>query len=59
MEALSAMLRDEPTSSRTTYVPSSFADGRNKGVAEDSYKMGSDLDVDVVRIMGEGLPELK
>lgn len=46
-------------SSRPTGVPSSSADGRDKGVVEDGYETGSDLDTDEVHIMSEGFTRVE
>lgn len=54
MEAPGIVRRDESSSSWTVNVPTSSIDDRGKGISEDGYETGSDLDVDEVRILSEG-----
>lgn len=54
MEILDIERQDDPSSSRPVGVPSSYAYGRDKGVTEDDYETGSDLDTDEVWMMSKG-----
>lgn len=58
MEVMGTVLKDEPSSLRPTNVPL-FADGRDKGIAEDDYEIGFDTDVDEVRMRSEGFTRVE
>lgn len=48
-----SLRQDEPSASRPTDVPSSSTDGRDKGIIEDGYETGSDVDAKEVRMIGK------
>ena len=51
--------QDEPSASLPAKGPSSRVDTKGKSVAEEGYEMGSDMDAEEVRMMGEGLTRLE
>lgn len=59
VEILNVEQRDGSSSSWLVCIPSVLANNRDKGVAEEDYEMGSDLDTDEVRMMSGGLAEWK
>ncbi|XP_070035622.1 uncharacterized protein [Nicotiana tomentosiformis] len=51
--------QEEPSTSQLANDASSPADERGKGVVEDGYEMGSDLDAAEIRMMEEGFTQLE